>query len=112
MRLPWLMEEILDWWDKTKARPQFKSEYVITHNIRASLEAAARAVAARLKMPPAETEALVQHYLGFPYPQAGPGAKPIWARHSASSSSRLHVVDGRPVTTPASWALLQVAEST
>jgi hypothetical protein len=77
MRLPWLMEEILDWWDKTKARPQFKAEYVITHNIKASLEAAARAVAARLKMPPAETEALVQHYLGFPYPQTGPAAKPV-----------------------------------
>jgi hypothetical protein len=28
-------------------------------------------------MPPAETEALVQHYLGFPYPQTGPGAKPV-----------------------------------
>src|SRR5436309_1153940 len=57
MRLPWLMEEILDWWDKTKARPQFKAEYVITHNIKSSLEAAARAVAARLKMPSGETEA-------------------------------------------------------
>jgi hypothetical protein len=45
MRLPWLMEDILDWWDKTKARPQFKAEYIITHNIRASLEAAARAAA-------------------------------------------------------------------
>ena len=40
-----LMEDILDWWDKTKARPQFKAEYIITHNIRASLEAAARAPA-------------------------------------------------------------------
>ena len=77
MRLPWLMEEILDWWDKTKARPQFKAEYVITHNIRASLEAAARAAAARLKMSPADTEALVKHYLGFPYPQTGAGAKPV-----------------------------------
>src|SRR5262249_35410969 len=48
MRLPWLMEDILDWWDKTKARPQFKAEYIITHNIRASLEAAARVAAERL----------------------------------------------------------------
>jgi pimeloyl-ACP methyl ester carboxylesterase len=77
MRLPWLMEEILDWWDKTKARPQFKAEYIITHNIRASLEAAARAAAARLKMSAQETEALVKHYLGFPYPQTGPGVKPV-----------------------------------
>ena len=77
MRLPWLMEEILDWWDKTKARPQFKAEYVITHNIRGSLEAAARAVAARLRMSETGTLALVQHYLGFPHPQSGPGAKPV-----------------------------------
>ena len=77
MRLPWLMEEILDWWDKTKARPQFKAEYVITHNIRGSLETAARTVAARLKMADADTQKLVQHYLGFPFPQTGPGAKPV-----------------------------------
>src|SRR5205807_4229751 len=72
-----LIEEIFDWWDKTKARPQFKAEYVITHNIRGSLEAAAQAAAARLKMSAEETAALVQHYLGFPYPQTGPGAKPV-----------------------------------
>jgi hypothetical protein len=77
MRLPWLMEEILDWWDKTKARPQFKAEYIITHNIRGSLEAAARAAAARLKMPGADTAAVIAHYLGFPYPLSGPGAKPV-----------------------------------
>jgi hypothetical protein len=77
MRLPWLMEEILDWWDNTKARPQFKAEYVITHNIRASLEAAARASAKRLGYSPEETEMLVKHYLGYPYPQSGPGAKPV-----------------------------------
>src|SRR5439155_16991067 len=40
-------------------------------------EAAARAAAARLKLSGAETEALVRHYLGFPYPQSGPGAKPV-----------------------------------
>jgi hypothetical protein len=28
-------------------------------------------------MPTAETDALVQHYLGFPYPQTGPTAKPV-----------------------------------
>jgi hypothetical protein len=77
MRLPWLMEEVFDWWDKTKARPQFKAEYIITHNIKGSLEAAAHAAAARLNLPETETQALVRHYLGFPYPQSGPGAKPV-----------------------------------
>ena len=77
MRLPWLMEEILDWWDKTKARPQFKAEYIVTHNIVASLTAGAQAVAKRLGYNAAETEKLVQHYLGFPFPQTGPGAKRV-----------------------------------
>jgi hypothetical protein len=77
MRLPWLMEEILDWWDKTKARPQFKAEYIITHNIAASLEAAARATAKRLNLSADETEKLVKHYLGYPFPQTGPDAKPV-----------------------------------
>ncbi|HTK13099.1 MAG TPA: hypothetical protein VL402_04805 [Xanthobacteraceae bacterium] len=77
MRLPWLMEEIFDYWDKTKARPQFKAEYIITHNIVDSLEAAARAVAVRLKLSADETDKLVRHYLGFPFPQKGPGAKPV-----------------------------------
>jgi hypothetical protein len=77
MRLPWLMEEILDYWDKTKARAQFKAEYIITHNIAGSLEAAARATASRLKLSADKTEELVRHYLGYPYPQSGPGAKPV-----------------------------------
>jgi hypothetical protein len=77
MRLPWLMEEVLDYWDRTKARPQFKAEYIITHNIKSSLEAAARAAAARMKMSPRETDELVAHYLGYPYPLTGPGAKPV-----------------------------------
>lgn len=77
MRLPSLMEEVLEFWDNAKRRPQFKAEYIITHNIKASLEAAARASAERLKMSPAETEALVAHYKGYPYPQTGPGAKPV-----------------------------------
>ena len=77
MRLPWLMEEVLDWWDKTKARPQFKAEYVITHNIVASLEAAAHAVAERLRLSPEETRDLVAHYRGFPHPLAGDHVKPV-----------------------------------
>jgi hypothetical protein len=77
MRLPWLMEEILDAWDIARKRPQFKAEYMITHNIVGALEAAARAAAARLRMDPTETEKLVAHYLGYTRELEGPGAKPV-----------------------------------
>jgi hypothetical protein len=77
MRLPWLMEEILDAWDVAKKRPQFKAEYMITHNIVGALEHAARAAAARLKLSGAETEKLVAHYLGYTRELSGPGVKPV-----------------------------------
>src|SRR5262245_19221027 len=77
MRLPWLMEEILDAWDVAKKRPQFKAEYMITHNIVGALEQAARAAAARLKLGVDDTDKLVAHYLGFTRPLSGPGVKPV-----------------------------------
>src|ERR1700676_4199382 len=76
MRLPSLMEEILDAWDIARKRPQFKAEYMITHNIVGALEEAARAAAARLRMDATETEKLVAHYLGYTRELKGPGAKP------------------------------------
>jgi hypothetical protein len=77
MRLPWLMEEILDAWDVAKKRPQFKAEYMITHNIVGALEAAARAAAARLAMSTHDTEQLVTHYLGYTHPLSGAGVKRV-----------------------------------
>ena len=77
MRLPWLMEEILDAWDIARKRPQFKAEYMITHNIVGALEQAARAAAARLRMDAAATEALVAHYLGYTRELEGAGVKPV-----------------------------------
>jgi len=77
MRLPWLMEEVLEAWEKARSRPQFKAEYTITHNIVPSLTAAARVTAERLKMNAEETDALIQHYLGLCHELTGPGAKPV-----------------------------------
>jgi hypothetical protein len=77
MRLPWLMEEILDAWEAARKRPQFKAEYMITHNIVGALEQAARAAAGRLGLGPAETESLVGHYLGYTRELSGPGSKPV-----------------------------------
>jgi hypothetical protein len=77
MRLPSLMEEILDAWEVARRRPQFKAEYMITHNIVGALERAARAAAARLQLEVAETEELVTHYLGYTRELTGPGVKPV-----------------------------------
>jgi hypothetical protein len=77
MRLPWLMEEILDAWEVARKRPQFKAEYMITHNIVGALTEAARAAAKRLKLDAAATDNLVAHYLGFTRELSGPGAKPV-----------------------------------
>ena len=35
MRLPAIMEDILEAWEKAKTRPQFKAEYIVTHAITA-----------------------------------------------------------------------------
>ena len=77
MRLPWLMEEILDAWDLAKLRPQFKAEYMITHNIVVALDHAARVSAQRLRMDASQTEKLVSHYLGYTRELKGEGAKPV-----------------------------------
>jgi hypothetical protein len=77
MRLPWLMEEILDAWDVAKLRPQFKAEYMITHNIVGALEQASRVSAKRLGMNEKDTAALVAHYLGYTRELRGPDVKRV-----------------------------------
>jgi hypothetical protein len=77
MRLPSLMEEVMQRWDHEKMWPQFKAEYIITHGIDDSLEAGARASAARLGMSAAATEQLVAHYIGYADPLTGEGVKPV-----------------------------------
>ena len=58
-------------------RPQFKAEYIVTHNIVGSLTEAAQASAKRLDMSPKETESLVKRYLGYPRELSGPGTKSL-----------------------------------
>jgi hypothetical protein len=77
MRLPSLIEEVFESWDQTKARPNFKAEYIVTQNITDSLEKAARVSAERLKMSSDETEDLVRRYLGYARELTGPGVKPV-----------------------------------
>lgn len=77
MRLPAVMEDVLDYWERSKKRPNFKAEYIVTHNIVASLTEAAQVSAARLKMNAEETEALVRRYVGYTRELSGPGVKPV-----------------------------------
>lgn len=77
MRLPWLMEEVLEAWSKNMGRPRFKCEYLITHNVQAALKDAALATAKRMKMNKDETEALVRRYCNYPRPLEGKGVKPV-----------------------------------
>ncbi len=77
MRLPAIMEDILDAWQNVKSRPQFKAEYIVTHAISGSLTEAARVSAARLKMNKDETEALARRFVGYSRELSGPIVKPV-----------------------------------
>jgi len=77
MRLPMLMEEILDGWAEERLRPQFKAEFPVTHNVSGTLAAAARVAARRLKMGRAETRALVERYLDYGRYREGPEAQAV-----------------------------------
>lgn len=77
MRLPMIIEDVLDTWDKSQKRAQFKAEYVVTHSIDGSLEKAARVTAERLKLNEADTKALVDRYIGYTRELEGPDVKPV-----------------------------------
>lgn len=77
MRLPGLMERVLEAWAEARRRPQFKAEFPVTHNVEASLAAAARASARRLGMSRAETRALVERYLDYGRYREGPDARAV-----------------------------------
>ena len=77
MRFPALMEDVLDYWERSKKRPNFKAEYIVTHDIAPSLTEAARVSAQRLRMNAEESEALVKRYLGYTRELSAPGVKPV-----------------------------------
>jgi len=77
MRLPMVIEEVMERWEAAKMQPQFKCEYTVSSNIEPSLEAGARASAERMGLNEADTEALVQQFLGYGRELKGPDAKPV-----------------------------------
>lgn len=77
MRLPSLMDEVMDAWKKASVEPYFKAEYIVHHNGVESLKAAASATAKRLKLGPSERERLMSRYVSYTRELSGPGVKPV-----------------------------------
>ena len=77
MRLPWLMEDVFDEWEKSKSQPNFKAEYIMHYACTRELTASAHAVARRLKLDDNATAALVDRYIGYTREMSGPGVKPV-----------------------------------
>lgn len=77
MRLPALIEDIFEYWERSKKRPNFKAEYIVTHAIEASLLEAASVSAERLGMNAEEREALARRFVGYTRELSGPDVKPV-----------------------------------
>ncbi|MGH2513902.1 MAG: hypothetical protein ACRDGQ_14625, partial [Candidatus Limnocylindrales bacterium] len=93
-RLPWLMEDVFDAWDKVKHQPQFKAEYFVTIGATAPLGEAARASARRLNLDAAETEALVKRFQGYPRELSGPDVRPVPPLlYGINADSRDHTIE-------------------
>lgn len=76
-RLPMLMEEVFESWERETYYPQIKAEYPVHYGLIPSLTEAAKVTAKRMQMNPEQTETLVQRYIGYTRNMEGPGVKPI-----------------------------------
>jgi hypothetical protein len=76
-RLPWIMEEVFEKWDRAKTQPQIKAEYLVTYGATGALAAAAHTTAKRLNLNSEETGALVHRFTGYPKELSGPGTRPV-----------------------------------
>lgn len=75
MRLPMLMEKVLEGWKKQTRSPQFKAEGMVHFGAVDTLEAAARAVAKRLNLNADQTSELIKLYIGYSRELSGKGVK-------------------------------------
>jgi hypothetical protein len=93
-RLPWLMEDVFDAWDRAKSRPQFKGEYIISYGAADTLEQAGQATARRLGLDKSATDALIARYRGYANPLQGPGTRPLPPLlYGIAAGSRDHGID-------------------
>ena len=95
MRLPMVIEEVMEAWEAAKTQPQFKCEYIVSTNIEPSLAEAARVAAGRMGLDKDGTEALVRQYLDYGRELQGPDVKPVPpVLFCVTKDSRDHTADG------------------
>jgi hypothetical protein len=76
-RLPWLMEDVFEEWERGKQRPNIKAQQTVQFAALDALEAGARAAAERLKLGHADTQQLVDRFRGYPSELSGLAVKPV-----------------------------------
>jgi hypothetical protein len=76
-RLPWLMEDVLEEWERRKHMPGIKAQYMLHFGAQEQLGEAARVTAKRLGYNAQETEALEKQFKDYAVPLEGPGVKPL-----------------------------------
>ena len=77
MRLPWIIEDVMEDWQKVLTQPQFKAEYPLHYAATHTMEAAANAVATRLQFNENQTKNLVSNYQGYCRELTGAGIKSV-----------------------------------
>jgi hypothetical protein len=77
MRLPMLMEEVMEDWQKQTHYAQFKAEGMVHFGSEDQLSAAATATARRLGLSPERSADLVKQYIGYSRELRGPDVKPV-----------------------------------
>lgn len=77
MRLPMLMEEVHEAYERTKHYPKFRGENLVHFGGIRELAKAARATAKRLDLSTDRAEKLVEHYIGYTRELSGPNVKPV-----------------------------------
>jgi len=77
MRLPMIMEDILESWGDVQKYASFKAEYIVTHGIQESLTEAAKVTAKRMNLDEEETNELIDRYIGLTRELKGSNVKPV-----------------------------------
>jgi hypothetical protein len=94
MRLPELIEDVMESWATGTIQANFKAEYVVTSNITTSLEAAATVTAARLGLSASQRHDLIDRYVGMTRELSGPSARPVPPNYfMVTKASRDHTED-------------------